>query len=189
MSKKAGECPPNERGHHLTSEPGHGYSSHFLHTTLVPNTIPGYLRSRGCCKGRPAESAAEHQKGHSLGTHRPLTQQGGPWPCGRSPDKGLPIQRGTDSSSTHHEHARLLPIHEALGNGVWSQDLISEEGKRSLVILPIASIPRAWNIGKRLRSFLQCNRHRILYTNSPKERRHRQIPPHSFLRLNDTRKV
>lgn len=108
MSKKAGECPPNERGHHLTSEPGHGYSSHLLHTTLVPNTIPGYLRSRGCCKGRPAESAAEHQKGHSLGTHRPLTQQGGPWPCGRSPDKGLPIQRGTDSSSTHHEHARLL---------------------------------------------------------------------------------
>lgn len=150
---------------------------------------PWLSEVKGLLQRAPSRVRRRASEGTQPGHPRPLTQQGGPWPCGHSPNKGLPIQRGRDSSSTHHEHARLLPIHEALGNGVWSQDLISKEGKRSLVILPIALIPRAWNIGKRLRSFLQCNRHRILYTNSPKERRHRHIPPHSFLRLNDTRKA
>jgi hypothetical protein len=45
-----------------------------------------------------------------------------------------------NSSKTHHEHTCLLPIHEALGNRVGCQDLVSEEGKRSLVILSLALI-------------------------------------------------
>lgn len=55
-----------------------------------------------------------------------------------------------EDSPTHHEHACLLSIHEALGNGVGCQDLIPEGEKGSLV-LHLASMPpaleRAWNQG------------------------------------------
>lgn len=51
-------------------------------------------------------------------------------------------------SSTHHEHTRLLPIHEALRDGIGRQNFVSKEEKRSRVIHP-RSMHVAWNIRER----------------------------------------
>ena len=47
---------------------------------------------------------------------------------------------------THHEHTRLLPVHEALRNGIWSQDLVSEEERGGRSVHPSLGFYVAWNI-------------------------------------------
>lgn len=56
---------------------------------------------------------------------------------GAKVDMPQPKVLPASGSSAHHEHARLLPIHEALRDGVWSQDFISEGKKEDDQLNPV----------------------------------------------------
>lgn len=102
-------------------------SSSLLHATLASRAIPDQPR----VKEAAAQETWQHQTWSSRRprgpgchlTHRAPSSKTGTGHTGVHQPKVLPAT----GSSTHHEHTRLLPIHEALGDGVWRQDFVSRE--------------------------------------------------------------
>lgn len=57
-----------------------------------------------------------------------------------------PATRHPPEEPAHHEHTRLLSVHEALRNGIWSQDLVSEEEKGGRSVHPLLGFYVAWDL-------------------------------------------
>lgn len=92
-------------------------------------------------------------------------------------------------SSAHHEHARLLPVHEALRDGVWCQDLISEGKKEADQFTPKLQSRVAWNISERVPLRTHSVADVEFLSLSLRKEDISQVPFCSLLRLNGTRKT
>lgn len=98
----------------------------------------------------------------------------------RVPTSHRPPDRVGTILSTHHEDTRLLPVHEALGDGIRCQDLVSEEEEGAGSERPQLQFHTGWDAHERGKVSPEGSRRRHLPTKSLKDRGHSVNPAWLF---------